>query len=303
MEVLLALEHERQPEEKAVVGDVQRDPDERGRRRAPAQGRRDELADRRFRFRRRAHGAGLHRPPGDLLQHLGRLSAPSAPSQEVRALRQRPPDDEREEGRERGRQEQVAPAPVAEPVEVRTEEEEREPGRQKQPDGPPEIEEDEQSSAPLRREILGQHRRVDDEQSSEPEPRQEAEGHHRPRPPRERGASGEDRVPEDRVLEDRPAPDPVGETAEDEAAEQRARERRAVDQARPGAAQVPLRRKDGLDEADEQDLHRHEGPGRPGDEDRLLVETRDPALAEDLLDVRARDCEVGCRHLQLGLRL
>src|SRR5205814_4571598 len=64
-----------------------------------------------------------------------------------------------EEGRECGRQEQVAPAPVAEPVEVRTEEEEREPGRQKQPDGPPEIEEDEQSPAALRRQVLGQHRR------------------------------------------------------------------------------------------------------------------------------------------------
>ena len=66
--------------------------------------------------------------------------------------------------------------------------------------------------------------------------------------------------------------------------ELRAGKRRAVDETLHAPVEMPGRREDRRDETDEQDLHRDERPGRAGDQDRLPVERRQPAVAEDLLE-------------------
>ena len=297
-EALLRLEHERQPQEEPVVRDVERDPDQSGHEGAAAQGSGDQLARRGPRLRSSLHLIGAHRASGDLGQHLGRLLRPPMPGEEVRALREGPAHEEREERRERGREEQVAPAVVPEAVERRAEENVRETGREQEPDRPPEVEEDEEAATTLRRQVLGEHRRVDDEHPAEPEPGQEAEGHHRPRPPRHRRQRGEKRVPEDRVLEDRPPADAIREPAERQAADERARERRAGDEPQRPPIEIPEIVEDRHDEADEEDLHRDERPRHAGHDHGLAVERRQTALAEDVLDVSAegRRSYVNGRH-------
>src|SRR3954467_2696347 len=73
-EVLLGLKHERQPQEEAVVGDVERDPDESGGRRPRTQPLRQQLAHRGARLLPgRRELARLDRTARDLAQDLGGL--------------------------------------------------------------------------------------------------------------------------------------------------------------------------------------------------------------------------------------
>jgi hypothetical protein len=175
-----------------------------------------------------------------------------------------------------------APGPVAANL---FEEEPGEPGGQKKADGPEEVEDDEEAAALLRRQVLGEHGRVDDEHSAEAEAGEEAEGRERAGPPRERRERGESRVPEDRRLEDAPPADAVGDLAENEAPEERPGERRGGDPASVAPGQAPEAGEDGDGEPDEQDLHRHKGPRGAGDCHRLAVKAGEPAGAEHILHV------------------
>ena len=278
------LEDERKPEEEPVVRDVEGDPDEDDHRRAAAELLRDELAERAARLL--CHGQ-LVRGDGtarDLLEDLRRFAPASVAGEPVGALREVEPREEGEEGGEGGGEEEVAPAGVAADL---VEEDPRQSGREEQADGPEEVQEDEEAAAVLRREVLREHGGVDDEERAETDACEEAEGRDRPGPPREGGQRGEARVPEDRGHEDAPAADPVGEPAEDDAADERAGERRGGDPAGQAARDPPESREDRNGEADEQNLHRHEGPREAGDRDRAAVEPGEAAAAKDVLDVRA----------------
>jgi hypothetical protein len=85
-------------------------------------------------------------------------------------------------------------------------------------------------------------------------------------------------------------PDSVREPPEDDAADERAGERGGGDPAGQAARDPPESREDRNGEADEQDLHRDEGPREAGDRDRSAVEPGEAAAAKDVLDVS------GSRH-------
>src|SRR5829696_5206395 len=207
---------------------------------------------------------------GDLFEDLGRFAPATVPGEPVGTLGQVEPCEEGEEGGEGGGKEEVAPAGSAANL---VEEDPREAGREEQADGPEEVQEDEEATPVLRRQVLGEHRGVDDEERAEPDSREEPEGRDRPGSPREGGQRREARVPENRAHEDVSAPDSVREPPEDEA-----------------ARDPPESREDRNGEADEQDLHRDEGPREAGDRDRPAMEPGKAAAAKDVLDVS------GSRH-------
>src|ERR671918_592140 len=214
-ELLAVLQHERKPEEEPVVGDVERDPHEHDERGGAAQPLRDEVAHGAVRLHRRLERIRVDVPARDLAQNARRLLRTSAPSEVVRALRERQPRNEGEERRERRREEEVAPAPVAADLD---EEHPGEPGCEQEPDGPEEVEKDEEVPALLRRQVLGQHGGVDDEHAAKADAGEEPERRQRSRAPRERRHGREDGVPEDRGLEDMAAADSVCRPAGDDAA-------------------------------------------------------------------------------------
>jgi hypothetical protein len=104
----------------------------------------------------------------DAAEHAAGLGQPAMAGQPVRALWQGPARHVGEEGWEGGGDEQPAPGP-AQPVQ----EHPGQPDRDQQADGPEEVEQHQVPAAALRRQVLGQQRRVDHQHAAKADAGQE----------------------------------------------------------------------------------------------------------------------------------
>ena len=98
--------------EEPVVGNVERDPDERDHHGGTAELLRDELAHGALRLGRDVELRRLDRPPRDLAQDARGLLGAAVAGEPIRALGEGEARQEREEGRERRGQEEITPAVV-----------------------------------------------------------------------------------------------------------------------------------------------------------------------------------------------
>src|SRR5207245_8808652 len=112
----------------------------------------------------------------DTCQDIGRLSQPTVACIIERALRDRNPREERDEGGERRYDKQQSPLSAA-----LNDENPPECEREQEPDRPEEIQQDHESSPALRREEFRKHRWVDDQNPPEAKSRKEPEYKDAPR--------------------------------------------------------------------------------------------------------------------------
>ena len=205
--------HERQPEEQTVVGDVERDPDEDDHR-GGAAGFFDTSSRIELGSPPEPRACPDRRAAGDPVKHVCGFPLTALPDEVVRALRECQPSDEGEEGRKGGREEQVAPTGRRSPGRGT-------PRRGRSPAGAQRARRSRKTSAaPLRRQVLREHREDRRRACRRARCRRETGTLTATWPPRERGERRETRVPEDRSLEDVPAADAIGQSAEDDAAEE-----------------------------------------------------------------------------------
>ena len=213
------------------------------------------------------------------------------PGQVERALRDRPPKEERDERGKRRRDEQEAPGPAELDHEHVPERD-----RDEEPRGPEEIEEDHVPSAVLRRQVLRQDRRVDDEEAAEPDAREHPQDEQAWDIEGEGRQGREDGIAQDARLEQEPSAARVREAAQRQAADQGPHERGRRDGAvregisrgeGPEIEDPELGPDDGEDQADEDDFEGHEGPREPRDEDDASMKRGEAPTTEDVLD-RAR---------------
>src|SRR5207247_1753606 len=188
-----------------------------------------------------------------------------------RALRDRPPKEERDERGKRRRDEQEAPGPAELDHEHVPERD-----RDEEPRGPEEIEEDHVPSAVLRRQVLRQDRRVDDEEAAEPDAREHPQDEQAGDIEGEGRQGREDGIAQTARLEQEPSAARVREAAQGQAADQGPHERGRRDGAvregisrgeGPEIEDPELGPDDGEDQADEDDCEGHEGPREPREED------------------------------------
>ena len=190
--------------------------------------------------------------PGDA-RDLARFRAAALREQIARRLRDRAPDHEHVQRRQRSDQQRDAPA--------RGRHDERADQRREHGAVRPEaLEQHDRAAAALLRCELAHQRARDRQLAAEPEPREEPDQRQRPRRPGERRQPGQQAVRQQRPREHRLAPEPVGDDPAQRRSQEHPDQVRGDDPADDGLGEMPLLAGGADDASEQQQVHRVEEP-------------------------------------------